>query len=431
MQYQEALSWIHSIRRFGMNQGLQRIETLLGYLGDPHKKLQYLHIGGSNGKGSIAAFTASVLESAGYRAGLYTSPYLEQFTDRMSVNGEEISKEHLAELAAFIKPLTEKLAADPALGQPTEFEVVTALSLKYFAEVKPDIVVLEVGLGGRLDATNVVSPLVSVINTVSLEHTQVLGNTLASIAREKGGIIKRNTDLATQAAGEALPILEEICREKEAPLYRLGREFRIEIVSSDLEAQAFHYYGLRRNFSALRIPLLGEYQINNAAVALASLELLERKGFPWDEESMRRGLRATRWPGRLEILGRDPLVVIDGAHNSEAFRELRRAIQQLFPSRKLILILGVLADKAINDLLSEIIPAAETVILTKPVNPRAAHPLELEKIAREICRQPVFVEEEIAAAIEKAYSLAATEDVILISGSLYLISEARRILKSN
>ena len=431
MQYREALSWIHSIRRFGMNQGLQRIEALLGYLGDPHKKLPYLHIGGSNGKGSIAAFTSSVLECAGYKTGLYTSPYLEQFTDRMSVNGAEISGEHLAELASALKPLTERIAADPTLGQPTEFEVVTALALTFFAEMKPDIVVLEVGLGGRLDATNVVSPLVSVINTVSLEHTQILGDTITAITREKGGIIKNMTPLVTQATQEALPVLEDICRGKEAPLYRLGRDFHNEVVSSDLEGQVFHYYGLHRNFSALQIPLLGEYQINNASVALAALELLEEKGFPWDEESLRRGLKTTHWPGRLEILGDHPLLVIDGAHNAEAFRELRRVLLQLFSKRKLILVLGFLADKAAAELLPEIVPDAEAVILTKPLSPRAADPLDLEGIAREICQCSVFVEEEISAAIEKAFSLAAAEDMILISGSLYLIGEARRILKGN
>ena len=450
MHYQEALSWIHSISRFGMNLGLQRIESLLGYLGDPHKKLQFLHIGGSNGKGSTAAFAASVLRAAGYRVGLYTSPYLEEFTDRMSVNGEEIPKERLAELVAAVKPLAERLAADPSLGQPTEFEVVTALALEYFAEQKPDIVVLEVGLGGRLDATNVVSPLVSAITTISLEHTQVLGDTVTAIAREKGGIIKKKTPLVTQTDGEALAVLEEICRDLDAPIYKLGREFCCEPVSCGLSGQSFHYYGLNRNFKDLQIPLLGEYQIKNAAVALAALELLAAGDFPsaLSEESLRSGLASTRWPGRLEIVREAPLVVIDGAHNIEAFQGLKSALQQLFSlednsledqslgdrslrGRKMILVLGILADKNPEELLPEILPLADVLIITKPASPRAADPYELEKLARTQYKRPIFIEEKIDSALDKAFASASPEDLILIAGSLYLISEARSILNSN
>ncbi len=429
MHYREALSWIHSIERFGMNLGLQRIKALLGYLGDPHKKLRYLHIGGSNGKGSTAAMAASVLQSAGYRVGLYTSPYLQHFTDRISVNGKEISEERLAELASAVRPPAEKIAKDSSLGQPTEFEVVTAIALAYFAEVNPDIVVLEVGLGGRLDATNVVLPLVSVITTVSLEHTRVLGNTVEAIALEKAGIIKEKTAVVTQVSGAALAVIEEICREKNAPLYRLGHDFNGEMVRGDLEGQVFHYYGIMKEYLDLKIPLLGEHQINNASVALAALELLDKKGFVMAKEALRRGLQTARWPGRLEILGREPLVVLDGAHNLEAFQGLRRALAQVFSYRRLILVLGILADKAVEDILMEIVPQADTLIVTRPNNPRAADPPELGRIIRAICNKPVFIEEEAASALECAFSLASPDDLILIAGSLYLISEVRHILR--
>jgi len=429
LQYREALSWIHSRERFGMNQGLQRIEALLGYLGDPHKKLNFLHIGGSNGKGSTAALAASVLQSAGYQVGLYTSPYLEQFTDRMSVNGKEIPREHLIELVSVVRPLTEKIGKDSSLGQPTEFEVVTAIAFAFFAEVKPDLVVLEVGLGGRLDATNVVSPLVSVITTVSLEHTQVLGNTVESIAFEKAGIIKNKTDVVTQVTGGALTVIKEICREKNAHLYSLGRDFRGEMVYGDLDGQIFHYHGMTREIASLKIPLLGEYQINNASVALAALELLDKKGFTLPEEAFRRGLQAVRWPGRLEILGRDPLVVIDGAHNLEAFQGLRQALTQVFSYRKLILVLGILADKAMEDILLEIVPPADKLVITRPNSPRAAEPADLGRIVRAVSKKPVFIEEKIASALERAFSLASPEDMVLIAGSLYLVSEARQILQ--
>lgn len=429
MRYREALSWIHSIERFGMNLGLQRIKALLGYLGDPHKQLRCLHIGGSNGKGSTAALAASVLQSAGYRVGLYTSPYLRQFTDRMSVNGKEIPKERLAELVSVVRPLVEKIAQDPSLGHPTEFEVVTAIALTYFAEINPDIVVLEVGLGGRLDATNVVSPLVSVITTVSLEHTGVLGNTVEAISLEKAGIIKEKTAVVTQVSGAALAVIEEICRGKNAPLYRLGHDFRGEMVWGDLEGQVFHYYGIKKEFPDLKISLLGEHQINNASVALAALELLEEKGFVLAEEAFRRGLQEARWPGRLEIMGRKPLVVLDGAHNLEAFQELRRALRQFFPYRRLILVLGILADKAVTDMLMEIVPQADTLIVTRPDNPRAADPAELGRIIRTICNKPVFLKEEAASALECAFALASPDDLILIAGSLYLLSEVHHLLQ--
>lgn len=428
MPYREALAWIHSIGRFGMNQGLQRIEALLGYLGDPHKKIKFLHIGGTNGKGSTAALAASVLQAAGYKTGLYTSPYLEQFTDRMSVNGKEISKADLADLVCVVRPLVEKIAQDPALGQPTQFEVVTAIAFAYFAETKPDLVVLEVGLGGRLDATNVVSPLVSVITTVSLEHTHVLGDTVEAIALEKAGIIKEKTDVVTQAKGSALAVIEEICRQKSAPLYRLGEDFRQERVFGDLNGQIFHYYGLTRGFTGLKIPLLGEYQLDNAAVALAALELLDKKGFTLTEEAFRLGLLQVRWPGRLEILGRKPLVVIDGAHNLEAFRGLKGALLQTFSYRRMILVLGILKDKALEEILAEIIPLADILIITQPNSLRAADPLHLEKIALTTFKKPALVEKKPVQALKSALSLASPEDLILIAGSLYLISEARHIL---
>jgi len=426
LRYEEALAWIHSIARFGMNQGLERIEALLDLLGNPHRSCKYLHIGGTNGKGSTAAFAASMLEQAGYRVGLYTSPYLMQFTNRMAVNGEDISRGQLVELVGEIKPLAEKIAADPSLGQPTEFEVVTALAFCYFAREAPDIVVLEVGLGGRLDATNVVRPMVSVITTISLEHTQVLGNTVEAIAREKAGIIKQGAPVVTQARGAAIPVFESACREKGVSLYQLDRHFSASILSQSDTEQHFHYRGLFKDFSDLQIPLLGDYQINNAALALAAGELLCRSGFSLPEKAMRAGLEKTRWPGRLEVLHRLPLVVIDGAHNLEAFRGLCRAVRQAFQYRRLILVLGILADKAVEDILAEILPLTDCLILTEPNSPRAADPLALRKIVTAMSAElPCHIAREIPAAVDLALGIAAAEDLVLIAGSLYLISDAR------
>lgn len=430
MDYQEALFWIHSIGgKFGINQGLERIELLLHYLGSPHKKLKYLHIGGTNGKGSTAAFAASVLEAAGYRVGLYTSPYLEQFTDRMAINGKDVSEERLAALVERVKPLAEKVAAESPYGHPTEFEVVTALAFCYFAEESPDIVVLEVGLGGRLDATNVVEPLVTVLTTISLEHTQILGDTIEAIAREKAGIIKAGSPVVTQARGSALDVFRSTCREKHVPLFVLGEDFRVEKISSNLEGQTFHYRGLQHNFSHLQIRLLGDHQLSNAATALAALELLEEKGFFLPEEAFRRGLNAARWPGRLEVMRRSPLVVVDGAHNLEAFQSLRQTLKSTFFYRRLILVLGLLGDKAKEEILKEILPLADILIVARPNSPRAADPRELAALAQKMFSLPVYVEEEISEAVKTALSLAKAPDLVLVAGSLYLISDARQVLK--
>ncbi|MEW5920647.1 MAG: folylpolyglutamate synthase/dihydrofolate synthase family protein [Bacillota bacterium] len=431
MHYEEALAWIHSIARFGMNQGLERIEALLDLLGNPHRACKYLHIGGTNGKGSTAAFAASMLEEAGYRVGLYTSPYLEQFTNRMAVNGQDISRRHLVELVQQVKPLVEKIAADPALGQPTEFEVVTALAFCYFAREAPDIVVLEVGLGGRLDATNVVQPLVSAITTISLEHTQVLGDTVEAIAREKAGIIKEGAPVVTQAGGAAVPVFEAVCREKGVPLYQLGKHFHALSESENDTGQVFHYRGLFQNFSDLHISLLGAYQVNNAALALAAGELLCRSGFLLPEAALRAGLKKTRWPGRLEVLRRSPFVVIDGAHNLEAFQGLCSAVRRTFKYRCLVLVLGILSDKAAGHILAEILPLADSIILTKPNSPRAADPHALQKIVESITPAlPCEIALEIPAAVDLALEKAAEEDLVLIAGSLYLVSDARHYCKS-
>jgi dihydrofolate synthase/folylpolyglutamate synthase len=412
-----------------MNQGLQRIEKLLSYLGDPHKKLKFLHIGGTNGKGSTAAFAASVLEAAGYRVGLYTSPYLERFTNRMAINGQDITPEKLVELVKKVKPLVEKIAADPDCGQPTEFEVVTALALTYFAQERPDLVVLEVGLGGRLDATNTVCPLVTALSTISLEHTQVLGDTVEAVAREKAGIIKKGGVVATQARGAALEVIAGVCHQKKVPLYRLGEEFGVEKTGSNLDGQTFHYHGLQQELPDLRIGLLGDYQVDNAALALASLELLTTKGYVIPKEAFYRGLAQTRWPGRLEIMQREPLVVVDGAHNMEAFRGLRAALQINFAYRRLILVLGLLDDKAREEILAEILPLAAVLILTEPNSPRAADSSLLKNIAKETFSGQIYVRKKIPEAVQLALSLAKTPDLVLIAGSLYLISDARLILK--
>jgi len=443
-KYLESLEWIHSIGRFGIKPGLERIYALMERLGNPHRHLKFLHIGGTNGKGSTAAMAASVLQAAGYRTALYTSPYLFSFTNRMALNGQDIAPAELVEIVAQIRPLVAEISADPRLGQMTEFEVVTALALTYFARRKPDIVVFEVGLGGRLDATNVVTPLVSVITNVNLEHTAILGNTVPEIAREKAGIIKSGAPLVTAAEDEeTLAVLEKKCRDLQSPLYRvlplsLLAPFPQNSVGYSRRkitdtGQLFLYRGLNLKLDDLFLPLRGHYQVINAASALAAVELISGQGFMISEGALRRGLARTAWPGRLEQLSSDPLLILDGAHNPAAARQLAAAVSEYFRFKRLILVLGIMADKDIQKMIRELIPLADELVLTRPSLSRAADPSILAGYIRQspgFDNKRVHVEVDLCRAITYALSLASRDDAVLITGSLYTISEAKGLFEN-
>ncbi|HHX77465.1 MAG TPA: bifunctional folylpolyglutamate synthase/dihydrofolate synthase [Firmicutes bacterium] len=427
MIYQEALQWIHTRERFGIKPGLERMEYLLKGLGNPHQGLKVIHIGGSNGKGSTAAFTASLLKAAGYKVGLYTSPYLKAFSNRMVVDGVEVGEETLISLVERIKPLVEAASgAEP--GPPTEFEVVTAMAFLYFAKAGVDYLVLEVGLGGRLDATNVVeNPLVSVITNISLEHTAVLGNTIKEIAREKAGIIKEGVPVVTSAQNsEALEVIEVAAGKKKAPLFIAGRDYFFKAGDAGLRGQYFSYQGRETNYQDLFIPLLGRHQLDNAAAALASLEAA---GLKTKDKDIRQGFKDTSWPGRFEILKHDPPVVIDAAHNPAAARRLREALADYFPGKGIVLVLGILGDKAVKEFLTELIPAARLVILTRAMHPtRAQDPEETAVLARGLTSNPVIVVDSLREALLTAGNRTLPGEAVCISGSFYTISEARRLL---
>lgn len=428
MNYQDALSWVHSLSRFGSNPGLERIEELLAGLGNPHTRLRCIHIAGTNGKGSVAAFLTSMLEAEGWRVGLYTSPYLESFTNRMAINGRDIGEEHLARLVARIRPLVEDIAATE-LGQPTEFEVVTALAFTYFAEQAPDWVVVEVGLGGRLDATNVILPEACVITNIGLEHTQILGDTVALIAFEKAGIIKAGVPVVTAAEKrEALTVIGDVASLHGARLLMVDRDIRYQRTGSSLDGQTFDYHGIGLDFTELEIPLLGAHQVRNAVTALAARELLNRDGF--DETAARTGLKAVFWPGRLEIFSREPLVLVDGAHNQDGIVALKKALHEILEGRKLHLVLGILADKAVEEILSLIAPIATAgLVITRPDSPRAADPYAVAGIASRFTEIPVRVVEPVAAAVADGLAAIHPGEVLCISGSLYTVSEARKAIK--
>ncbi|MGM0689000.1 MAG: bifunctional folylpolyglutamate synthase/dihydrofolate synthase [Bacillota bacterium] len=438
-RYREALNWIHELGRFGIKPGLERITILLDMLGNPHHQLRFVHIGGTNGKGSTAAMLASILRSAGYSIGLYTSPYLLSFTNRMAVDGADIGHDQLVKLVDQIRPLVDKISSDEELGPLTEFEVVTALALTYFAHRKVDLVVLEVGLGGRLDATNVVTPLLSIITNISLEHTEVLGSTVEAIAAEKAGIIKQGRPLLTAAENRrALTTIEEHCNELDSPYYRIypARAAAGEIITEKPVAilqkittggQYFSYRGFLLQLDDIFIPLRGTYQLDNAATALAAVELLDEYGFNTNESAIRSGLANTNWPGRLEVLREKPLLIMDGAHNPAAIEKLAEDLPRYFNYEKLILVIGMLADKDTAAMLEHILPRADVIIFTRPILPRAADPAEIAAFAVNYyaLRDNYMIIQNHGEALEKALEIAAPGDAVLVTGSLYTVSDIR------
>ena len=438
--YRRTLEWIHSVGRFGMKQGLERMEALLSLLGNPHRELRYVHIGGTNGKGSVAAMLAAVLQESGYRTALYTSPYIFAFNNRMSIDGRDIDNDRLVELVRRVRPLVEQVGADDRLGPMTEFEVVTALALTYFAAEKPDLVVLEVGLGGRFDATNVIRPLLTVITNINLDHTGVLGETIGAVAGEKAGIIKTGVPVLTGASNqEAGAIITQACRKHRAPLFyalasgesapegvKGAYGSRKEITA---EGQLIDYRGFVRSYSDLFIPLRGLHQVANAALALASMEMLGEYGFNFPEKDLRRGLAKTTWPARLELIGQNPLLILDGAHNPAAMQALAAALPEHFSYRRLILVLGVMEDKD-PSMLDHILPLADTVVLTRPDLPRSAAPAQIAAALKNRFQGQVITEERVKCAVDKALSLAGPDDAVLVTGSFYTVSEAQATRRS-
>jgi dihydrofolate synthase / folylpolyglutamate synthase len=417
MSYEEAVQYLYSLQKYGIKFGLSKTSNLLKAFGNPHRGQAYVHIGGTNGKGSVAAMVESMLIRAGLTVGFYSSPHLVRFTERFKVRGQEISPERVAQLVVELKERVD--AGEP----PTFFEFTTAMALIHFAREKTDVSIMEVGMGGRLDATNVIRPKVSVITNISLDHQAFLGRRLIDIAGEKAGIIKRGVDLLTAATQPAvLRLFERVCREKGARLSRLGREIRIRVGESK-----FNYYGLAQDLRDLETALPGRHQCRNAALALGVIEVLKRKGFEVSEKDMREGLKASRWPGRLQTVSSNPLIVLDGAHNPGAMRALAKSVTRDLKYGRLILVLGVMADKDIPGILSAIVPAADYVVCTRPEYPRAAPPEILMQSALPLWKGGE-VSPGLPQALERARAMAGPKDLILVTGSLFTVGEAMACL---
>jgi dihydrofolate synthase/folylpolyglutamate synthase len=435
LNYQEALEYIlrfadyERLPRSGIVWDVARIERLLGRLGNPQDAAGSVHVAGTKGKGSTAAMIASILNQAGYRVGLYTSPHLLSFTERIQANGQPIAEADWARLTEAVRPKVEAVNEPGDLGELTTFEILTALAFAYFYEIKADYQVLEVGLGGRLDATNVVRPQVCVITSISFDHTDVLGDTLAKIAGEKAGIIKPGaTVVCAPQFPEAMEVIERVCREKEVRLVRVGADVTWERGDFSPAGQSFHLSGLEQEYD-LRIPLLGEHQLENAAVAVAVAEVLSRGGaVKITAGSIAGGLERMRWPGRLQVLRREPYVVVDAAHNAYSFKKLGEALRHYFSYDRLTLILGFGGDKDIGGMVAEAAALTGEVIIARSRHPRSVEPARLSEEFVKRGVKPKLVN-TVADAVSLALAEAKPNDLICAAGSVFVIAEVMEYFK--
>ncbi len=446
-RYQEALDFLYSFIDYSMKRNLRnaaekfnldRMRDFMHHLGDPQEDYGIFHVAGTKGKGSVSSICASVLTTEGYRTGLYTSPHMSEFTERIRINGGEIPKSDLADLVEVLKPVTEKVP------EITTFELTTALAFLYFSRQDVDYAVFEVGLGGRLDATNIIDPIVAVITSISYDHVQILGDTLSEIAGEKGGIIKPGTPVVVAPQKEEARLkLEKIAQERKAPLIQVGRDYLYAADSHSMNGQNFLVWtpeeqplvdefiesGGRNIWSPLRlrIPLLGFHQIENAATAFATLKTSEKLGVSISQEAYREGFANVAWPGRMEVIRRHPPIVIDSAHNRYSALRLRQAMDDYFPGLPILLVFGASADKDIEGMYQELLPRVRRVITTQSVHPRAIDAERLVELAHR-CGRSAQAITPIEDALAVALKEAGQEAVVLVTGSIFVAAAAREIL---
>jgi dihydrofolate synthase/folylpolyglutamate synthase len=424
MDYTEASTWFLGLDHLGSKPGLEAVAALLERLGSPERRFRSVHVTGTNGKGSTSALIAGILRAAGYSVGLFTSPHLSTWREGIIVDGEKINRDDAAALMGRIRVECEETAKTPGLRHPTQFETLTTAAFQHFAERGVDFAVIEVGMGGRLDATNVIRPEVAVITNVSLEHTAWLGDTVLKIAREKSGIIKSGCSVVTATTNdEVYNLLSERSHEEGATLTRVGTDVKYAVQSSSIDGQTLRVDGGLATYS-LSTRLLGEYQVVNGATAVASAEALIRRGFNIPQRAIVEGIRDTTWPGRLEVVQRNPLVLLDGAKDAEAAKALRRSLNNI-PRRRLIVVIAISGDKDIPAMVREIAGAADHVIATSHrVRSRAADPGIIAEEATKLGK-PSEVQPDVASAVRRALEIAEPADAVLVAGSVFLVGEAR------
>jgi len=435
--FSDTLRYLFNLEKFGIVFGLENIKWILELLGNPQKALKCVHIAGTNGKGSVASMLSYIMKEEGYRVGKYTSPHLVSFTERITINEKEITEEEIVELTAFVRKRIEQTDNKRFF---TFFDFTTAVAFEYFSRQNIDIAVIEVGMGGRLDSTNIISPLACVITNIGLDHIGQLGNNIIEIANEKAGIIKDGVPVITGADGIALTVIERVAKIHKSPLYTLDKDFYICKKADGL----MDYDGLNRHFENIEVNLKGDHQLVNASIALCVSEVISEHGFALGETSIRKGLSDVSWHGRLEIVKERPTIILDGAHNREGMHALSEYFASHYTEKRKILIFGVMKDKAYNEILEEIIPLIDIVIFTKPDMERALPPEALKtsmhsdnliKLRKNIYSNTkplnnsnVFYTQNIRSALEQAKKIAYNNDLILITGSLYTIGEAKQII---
>ncbi len=432
MNYSQAEEYLNSFTNYEQipsisyvqpGYSLKHVEELLNRMGNPQLAARTIHIAGTKGKGSVSAMIAQVLSSSGYKTGLYTSPHFHTLRERISIDGSLIPEAEFAAAMAEIKPFIESMRKDTAFRQLTYFEALTALAFAYFKKKQVGFQVLEVGLGGRLDATNVARPIICIITPISLDHTQILGNSLEEIAREKAGIIKPGCWVVlSPQPEEAASVISDICREKEAKVVQVGEDITWHKIGGDLYPQSLVIEGRRNNYQ-VSIPLSGDFQLENAASAVAALEVLGSAGFAISTADIARGLARVKWPGRFHILREYPTVLVDGAHNVASIKRLVDNIKGYFAHKRIFLVFGTSRDKDIPGIINELVPLSPQVIVTRTSHSRAA---PLSTLVAEFSKRGIELEirETVTEAISRALSLADRTDLICVTGSLFVVAEA-------
>ncbi|TYR76849.1 bifunctional folylpolyglutamate synthase/dihydrofolate synthase [Rossellomorea vietnamensis] len=427
--YEEAVDWIHSRLRLGIKPGLSRMEWIMKKLDHPEKELKAVHIGGTNGKGSTLTILRNILEASGYDTGTFTSPYFEVFNERISVNGKPISDEEILELVNVIIPLAEELE-ETELGGPSEFEVITCMALYYFTRMnRVPIVLLEVGLGGRFDSTNVIDPMLSIITNIGLDHTQILGDTINDIAFEKAGIIKEGKPVVSAASQpDAQRVISSKAEQMNADLYLHNRDFKAEYKGASADGEIFDYIGTdgKRTYE---IGMIGRHQTENAALAVKAADLLEKMySYKIKESAIERGLAEAYWPGRMDKVSETPAIYLDGAHNPEGMQSLIRTIETRFKEKSVHILFAALKDKDLQTMVRELEKKVSSISLTTFDFPRAASPEELE---RYFLLNKHHTVKEWKKYLKVYINTAGSEDILIITGSLYFLSEVRPEIVSN
>jgi dihydrofolate synthase / folylpolyglutamate synthase len=437
LSFADALSYLDSFVNYERQPGvsytresfdLTGFERFLARLDNPHHRLKTVVVAGTKGKGSTAAMIASIAQAAGLKAGLYTSPHLCSVRERIRVDGEIVSEESFAALVSELMPHIEAAGMAGVRRYRTFFEILTAMALVHFQRMEVELAVLEVGLGGRLDATNVATPLVSVITSISLDHTEVLGDTIPKIAREKAGIIKPyGLAVVAPQRQEALTVIREMCVAQHARLHDVAAEWSWRPLSFGWQGSVFDLHGEARSYPALEIPLAGPHQILNAATAIATAEQLQGQGLPISVEGIRQGVKQVQWEGRLETVSRQPWIVLDGAHNRDSARCLREALVTCFQYRRLVLVLGISGNKNLEGIIEELAPLASLTVATRAMVPRAAPPQRVATLAAK-WSDHIIAEEDTQKALAQAIAATQPDDFLLVTGSLYLVGDAKRLL---